>query len=99
MNIHEFNLWLLLESSIFSLLLRLSDKFKQTSLTGRSSKFVKYTDTLYHSNNNAGFSCLISIPSLELLGFKVVDVTCFIRSNLLSFDLDKLQKYIFEHHN
>lgn len=81
----------LLESSTFSLLLRLSDKFKQTSLTGRSSKLVKLTDILYHSNNNAGFSCLISIPSLEVLGFKVVDTICFTRSNSSSELLDRLK--------
>lgn len=81
-----------LESSTFSLLLRLSDKFKQTSLTGRFSKFVKHTDTLYHSNNSAGFLCLISMPSLELLGFKVVDVICLICSNSSSEVLDKLKQ-------
>lgn len=81
----------LLECSTFSLLLRLSDKFKHTSLTGRSSKFVKHTETLYHSNNSAGFLCLISMPSLELLGLRVVDVICLIRSNLSSDALDRLK--------
>lgn len=81
----------LLECSIFSLLLRLSEKFKQTSLTGRSSKLVKHTDTLYHSNNSAGFWCLISMPSLELLGFRVADVICLIRSNSSTEALDKLK--------
>jgi hypothetical protein len=81
----------LLESSTFSLLLRFSDKFKQISLTGRSSKLVKHTDTLYHSNNSAGLSCLITMPSLELLGFRVADVICFILSNSSSEVLDKLK--------